>query len=189
MKRAAEDQGIKRRKKSRKRAESKDGDVTSTKSGKWIEMADYYMSSRKRAKSKKGVDKAEEEILQMSSSSKKGEEIVQMSSSPLTDDKESCFLGAGNFFDKSSEEDSEEEKKHVRRSPVYIKRFADRVKLEFCGIKVKENEPEEESDEELLRECDRNEVDHGYNYVLKKRFRAITNPINLNFCRKWNEIL
>ncbi|KAK1366852.1 hypothetical protein POM88_042413 [Heracleum sosnowskyi] len=167
MKRAAEDEGIevsKRRKKSRKRAESKAGDVTSRKRGKWIEMPDYYMS-RKRAKSKKGVDKAEEEIL-------------QMSGSPSTDDKESCFLGAGKFFDKSSEEDSEEEKKHVRRSPVYIKRFADHVNLELCGIKVKNKEPEQESEEELLRECDRNEIDHGYNYVLKKRFRAVTNPIN-----------
>ncbi|KAK1366854.1 hypothetical protein POM88_042415 [Heracleum sosnowskyi] len=122
--------------------------------------------------------KEEEEIVKSWPISKKEEEIVQMSSSSPVDEKESCFLGAGKLFDKSSDEDSEEEKKHIRRSPVYIKRYSDYVKLKLCDIKVKNKEPEQESDEELLRECQRKEVDHGYNYVLKKRFRAITNPIN-----------
>lgn len=71
------------------------------------------------------------------------------------------------LYDKSSEEDSEE--KHIRRSPVYIKRISDFINYKSMGIKEPEEELVEQS--QLLRECDRNEVDHGYKYVLKKRWR------------------
>ncbi|KAK1366851.1 hypothetical protein POM88_042412 [Heracleum sosnowskyi] len=123
-------------------------------------------------------DKEEEEIIEMSSSSPipkkgKGDEIVEMNSSSALDEKQLWFTGAGTLFDPSSEEDSEEEKKHARRSPILVKRFSDRIILE--SSEIEESEPEPESEEELLRECDRNEIDHGYNYVLKKRFRALTN--------------
>ncbi|KAK1366858.1 hypothetical protein POM88_042419 [Heracleum sosnowskyi] len=124
------------------------------------------------------VSKKETEIIEMSSSSPipkkgKGDEIVEMNSSSALDEKQSCFHGAGKLFDPSSEEDSEEEKKHARRSPILVKRFSDRIILE--SSEIEESEPEPESEEELLRECDRNEIDHSYNYVLKKRFRALTN--------------
>ncbi|KAK1366847.1 hypothetical protein POM88_042408 [Heracleum sosnowskyi] len=124
------------------------------------------------------VSKKEMEIIEMSSSSPipkkgKGDEIVEMNSSSALDEKQLWFTGAGTLFDPSSEEDSEEEKKHARRSPILVKRFSDRIILESSEIEESESEPE--SEEELLRECDRNEIDHGYNYVLKKRFRALTN--------------
>ncbi|XP_074345885.1 uncharacterized protein LOC141684700 [Apium graveolens] len=122
-------------------------------------LADFYKMSRKSANSK--------------------EEIVEKSSSNSQLDKqvEPCYDEAGILFGKSSEEDSEEDKKHYNRSPFYIKRVSDFINFKLCGIREKEKDPE--SDEELLLDCDRrNEVDHGYTYVLKKRWRAITNPIN-----------
>ncbi|KAK1366853.1 hypothetical protein POM88_042414 [Heracleum sosnowskyi] len=97
--------------------------------------------------------------------------IVEKSSSSAVE-KEACLFK----FDMSSEEDSEEDKKHIRRSPVFIKTFCDQINLEAYGLKVKKQEAEQESDEELL--LDRYEVDHGYKYVLKKRWKAVTNLIN-----------
>ncbi|KAL8101322.1 hypothetical protein AgCh_033269 [Apium graveolens] len=126
-----------------------------------IPLADFYKTSRKSAKSK-------EEIVEKSSSN---------SQLDKEDKEEPCYHDAPKLFGKSSEEDSEEDKKHVKRSPFYIKRVSDFINFKLCGIKEKEKDPE--SDEELLLDCDRrNEVDHGYTYVLKKRWRAITNPIN-----------
>lgn len=101
--------------------------------------------------------------------------MSMMTSLPLSDSDGS----SGHDEEALSDEDSDEEKKLIRRSPVLIPCFSDHVHLDEIGISDSDLESEsdqEESDEELVPETEFHEVDWDAKFVLRKRWRTITNP-------------
>lgn len=156
----------------KKRAISEDdGDITVMEVFKKIKMMQSPSLSVRTSK--------EEEVISMCSSSPRedDEEIIskRYTFPPSTDSDGSSGLDE----EALSDEDSDEEKKLIRRSPVLIPCFSDHVHLDEIGISDSDLESEsdqEESDEELVPETEFHEVDWDAKFVLRKRWRTITNP-------------